>query len=714
MAKSGFWSQLWTFDKNKMEPWVAFRAALGMALSVGLGYMLGSTTIGLSIAIGALNVCYSDKSDAYRERAKRMVTAAVLSALAVFAAALSANEPVLMFVLLTIGAFFAGMLVVVDSVAADLGVIGLATFLIFSAQALNPVQALELSVYAFAGGILQSVISIGLWPLRRYKPERRALSSLYQDLAFLAVSQKYTKDETPMGSLQSIETQNALTALAEDERLEARRYRSLLSQGERLRITILSMLRLRKRLQREGVGHPSVVLVNDTLEAASTILRAVSVVIVSGEPLGVAQKYVTQIESLTAQLRTRRSETESPFFAAVLNDLTFQMEALGGQIRAVCELALKTTQAGIEKAERLEASRPIRMRFWGSLATLRANMTLQSPGFRHAIRLSLCIAIGEIISRIFHPHLHRAYWVPMTIAIVLKPDYASTFSRSFLRMAGTLVGLVLATALFHILPEAPWVEISLIVIFTFMTRWAGSANYGIFAMCVGALVVLLIAITGVAPKDVIWARGINTLIGGAIALVVYWCWPTSEKLQMSEVIARMLDTYLAYFRAIGQTVQGQGASAQEMDRLRQKARVARANFHAAAERFIMERSASFEDKKVISAVMVASNRFAHSMMAVEAGATQPISEKQRDAFIAFAGNVDRTVGLLSEALRGRDISHNQFPDVRAGYVQFSESRQSDSEQFALLFEETDRMTNSLVTLTEQIMKRLFTSRIRKS
>ncbi|HWU42836.1 MAG TPA: FUSC family protein, partial [Bdellovibrio sp.] len=311
--------------------------------------------------------------------------------------------------------------------------------------------------------------------------------------------------------------------------------------------------------------------------------------------------------------------------------------------------------------------------------------------------------LGELICYIFREDLNRAYWVPMTIVIVLKPDYGSTVRRSFLRILGTLVGLILATALFHVLPENAAAEISLIVLFTFLTRWVGSANYGIFAMCVGALVVLLIAMTGVAPRDVMWARGLNTFIGGAIALFVSWCWPTSEKLQMSEVIAHMLETYLEYFRAITKTLVGESRDASEMDRLRQTARVARANFLASLERYTQERRARFDDLKVISAVTVASNRFAHAMMAVEAGSSQDISLEQGKAFQSFAGSVEKDLQLLCEYLCVREVSAREFPDLRADYVLFAESKAHNGENF--LYEEADRMTNSLSTLTEQILRR---------
>src|SRR6516225_12264868 len=102
----------------------------------------------------------------------------------------------------------------------------------------------------------------------------------------------------------------------------------------------------------------------------------------------------------------------------------------------------------------------------------------------------------------------------MTIVIVLKPEFAITFSRGVLRVVGTLAGLALAAVLFHFLPIHTATEIALIALFTFLMRWIGPSNYGIFGVAINALVVLLIAITGISPNEVIQARATNTVLGG--------------------------------------------------------------------------------------------------------------------------------------------------------------------------------------------------------
>ena len=72
------------FDRSKLIPGIALRNTVGVALPMVICVALGVPLAGLGLATGALNVSYSDGSDAYRTRARRMLTSAVLGAIAVF------------------------------------------------------------------------------------------------------------------------------------------------------------------------------------------------------------------------------------------------------------------------------------------------------------------------------------------------------------------------------------------------------------------------------------------------------------------------------------------------------------------------------------------------------------------------------------------------------------------------------------------------------
>jgi len=73
----------------------------------------------------------------------------------------------------------------------------------------------------------------------------------------------------------------------------------------------------------------------------------------------------------------------------------------------------------------------------------------------------------------------------LTIVLVLKPEFTTTFSAGLLRIGGTIVGLFLATALFRFLPDTVTVQLILIFVFTrSCCGWVGPANYGIFAVAI--------------------------------------------------------------------------------------------------------------------------------------------------------------------------------------------------------------------------------------
>jgi uncharacterized membrane protein YccC len=252
------------------------------------------------------------------------------------------------------------------------------------------------------------------------------------------------------------------------------------------------------------------------------------------------------------------------------------MDALAGQLRSALDLAAYATPTGLAAFKQKEERQPWSLRVSGILATLRANLNFDSAAFRHAIRLAVCIAVGDLLA--YWIDWRRSYWIPMTIAIVLKPDFTATFSRGVLRLAGTFLGLVLATGLFHILPSSIASEVALVAVLSFILRCFGPANYGIFVCAVTALVVVMFAANGVDPKDVIAARGLNTAVGGTIALLAYWVWPTWERTQSSENMARMLDAYRVYFRAVRERYTKPDTSAgQELDSSRVAARLARSN-----------------------------------------------------------------------------------------------------------------------------------------
>jgi uncharacterized membrane protein YccC len=297
--------------------------------------------------------------------------------------------------------------------------------------------------------------------------------------------------------------------------------------------------------------------------------------------------------------------------------------------------------------------------------------------------------------------LQRTYWIPMTIAIVLKPDFTTTLSRGVLRLAGTFAGLALATVVFHFAHTGTLTDILLGAVFMFGLRWIGPANYGIFVTALSSLVVLLAALTGVSPREVIAARALNTVVGGLLATIAYAVWPTWEKTQVGTALAEMLDAYREYFETVVAALSG-GRSTEAIDRNRSKGRRARSNAEASVDRLAGEPGVSADTLRHLNAVMVSSHSFVHAAMTMESALYRTEPVPARPATLAFSEQVDFTLAAAAVSLRMLQGLPRNLPDLRAAQKRIAGSELVPAQRYELMNVETDRIVTSVNTLVEHL------------
>jgi len=703
-AWAAFWQTLIRYQGDKVNPWMAVGNTIGVALPLTIGAEMGRIGTSLVVCTGALNVAFSDSQEPYAQRARRMCAASMLVGLAVFAGSLSGRNAITAVLVATVWALAAGFLVALSTAAADLGATSLVTMLVYGAFPMAPQKALYAGLLALAGGLLQTLLAVAFWPIRRHEPERRALGELFLELS-RAVTSPIQATEPPPATAQINQAQDRLASLNRSHSIEAERYRLLLSQAERMRLSLMALRRLRTRIGREKPTGSEVEILDLYFANCSRILGAIGHSLIAGEPTRTMDELLKELELLPERLRALvgSSRAAATQLRAMTNEALIEMDALTGQIRTATELAVATTPAGLAAFHQREARKPWNLRLSGSLATLRANFHLQSAACRHAIRLAVCVAVADGLARGFE--LPRSYWLPMTVAILLKPDFSATFSRGVLRLAGTFAGLGLATGLFHVLPHGPAAQVALIAALMFLMRCFGPANYGILVTAITALVVVLFALSGVAPGAVIAARGLNTVFGGVIALVAYWIWPTWERTQVAEGMARMLDAYREYFRAIRECyIRREGVCFEPLDRGRLAARLARTNLEASIDRLFGEPGTSAATVALLSGMLASSHRLIQALMALEAGLYSSHPVPAREPFQRFANDVELTLYYLASVLRRSPITREALPDLREDHHALVHCSHSPDECYALVDDETDRITNSLNTLSEELFR----------
>ncbi len=683
---------------------MAARNALAVAIPLAVGIEMGNPLAAVAVAIGALNVSYSDGRDPYYARARRMLLWSFLSALAVLAGSLTGPWPVGSLATALAWAFAAGMMLAISQRAGDLGLNTLVTVIVFAAKGSTTVSgAIYSGLLVLGGGLVQTAIALLFWPLRANKPQMMAIGQVYGDLASEVDPDPDTIAFVPIRT-PSAQLQDTLEALGRDYSVEGERFRLLYDQADRLRLSIYLLKRLRDEL---GEGDCQLMeLEGDAAEDLDQFLRGTSKLLAAVSQVLMTSSATADFDSLRAPLRAlvdRAQERKKNPGLKLGGKIASALDVAVGQVRMVVYLTTNTTADGEREFLKGVHAKPWKLQTSSWRATLRANMTWRSAIFRHAVRLSACVAVADVIERSIS--WERAYWLPMTVAVVLKPDFASTFSRGALRLAGTFGGLILATLLILVLPHSGWTQLLVVGVFTFFLRYLGPANYGVFTVAISGLIVFLVSATGVAPSQVIAARALNTMAGGLLALAAYAAWPTWERSTISESLADMLDAVRAYFRGVvDQFNQPPDTTTSVLDEERKNWRLKRTAAEAGVERVSSEPGAKQVRRDSLNSIMASSHALAHTIMGLEAGLAQSAAITVPEAFRTFANDVEFTLYHMAAALRGSEFAARNFPQLREDHRRLLESRAGFSALDDYILIETDRLTVSLNTLREQVVR----------
>jgi uncharacterized membrane protein YccC len=384
---------------------------------------------------------------------------------------------------------------------------------------------------------------------------------------------------------------------------------------------------------------------------------------------------------------------------ATMQRMLFQLDAISGQLRAAQNLVSGIVPTAGDYFRQRSPLQSWRASLASAVTTLQANLSLRSTAFRHALRLTICLTIAGTIARA-SGGLH-SYWIPMTVILILRPDFAGTFSRGLQRAAGTVVGLIVATAQIYVLPPTFAIRATMIGICVFLLRWLGPANYGFLAMGVTAATVLMLSLTGATVSDLIPDRLEDTLLGGLLALSTYAIWPTREPVE--DTLAKLLAAYRDYFSAVAQRyLQGSTADT-SADGQRLVARLARTNLEASIERFAAEPSTEVKQIELLRSIMASSHRLVHAVMALEAAPRQSISPPASSQLQRFVTDVKTTLLALEHLLR-RTVTHAEMPDRRSDFRGFRETGDSYALPHTLQGIDGDTIVNSVNTLREQILR----------
>ncbi len=475
-------------------PWPdMIRTALAICLPLGVAFAVGKTTIGLLPAMGGLLGSLTDRGGSYLNRVKRV------SAVGVFGGAvgLAIGSAIhgrgwIAVVALVVVAGASAVLSTVGDIGSQVGL----QLLVYSSLGIGPFGALRPVWHTAAGFLVGVVWALVLilpgWLLAPHGQDQRYVAAVYQALADQLAS---------IGTDLLTARRQALTTAvntAYDELLSAR---AIAAGRNRTTMRLIAALNASNQMS----------------QAATT--------------LGVAGNrpppmVIETVRRLAEAIRTRSQPPMIPPVWDTSPGAVALRESMAGVARVLTRdwaPGDRTRAALREEALREEALRGRS----GDLADGIRERILRVVGAGQisrtfVLRLMACMGVAGVVSEVLP--LQRSYWVPLTVAIVLKPDYGSVFARALQRGIGTIVGAV-AGAVLLALVHGAWLLIPFGVLAALLP-YGRNRNYGLLATFLTPLVVVLVDLLKPTGWQLAEDRLVDTLIGCAIVVVIGFApWP---------------------------------------------------------------------------------------------------------------------------------------------------------------------------------------------
>ena len=615
---------------SQFEGVAALRCTIGVAVPLVAGFLTGHPTISAFGAIGAVSVGFGSFQGAYRSRATAMVLASVAMTFAIFIGSLAGLSGVTATMAAAGFGLAGGLLTALGPAGAFIGLQALVAVVIAGGFPSGSQDAAFRALAVLGGGLLQTALVAVVWPFKRFEHERRAAAAVYRTLADYASTLASGDPGTP-----EPHTLAATASPVEDPQPWARAaevlvFVALLDEAERIRSGLAAVALRHAALLRSDHA-----CATQFASVVSTLLREIADAIEHGRAPRDATRMWPRLEACTPALRGEAA------FEAVL-----------GRLRAAWRTgrSMAGDPAG-DDAEAPTLPAPRRLpEIRDALLTLRANLTLESSVLRHALRLAVTVALATALYRALG--VERGYWMPLTALIVLRPEFQETIALGIGRIAGTLAGAAIATAIVWMLEPGPAAQMMLLLAFVYACYALFRVNYAVFAAALTGYVIFLMMLSGVAELTAATTRAAFTIAGGALALLAYIVWPTWTGRNATAALAALLDAHRAYVRALFDAYEHpERDDAASRGALRSRARLARSNAEAVVERMLDEpRSRRVLSRSGALGLLAALRRHALAALALHSGLDEGLPTPV-PGLGPFRAQVDDSLGLLADALR---------------------------------------------------------------
>jgi uncharacterized membrane protein YccC len=473
------------------------------------------------LALGGWLGSLADPGGTQATRAIAGAAFAVLGGAAVGLASSVAHEPWIAALVLGATAFVSSFARVVGGAAQPIG--GMVLIATAIAVSTRSVGAASAALLFAAGAAWAALLSSTVWPVWPHLAVRRSVARVFAELAAYA---------------------DATAALARDARRGDARWSDTARRHPRAVRATLEVARdavIGTRSRRSGESHVGanlrdlvgsaeseffvMIALAERLEASASIDRPA----VARTLDELARVYRTIHDTLFP----RRYVSGGPPVESGPRSTSLLAGRLLASSRVDLDLARHLDVGTAPSAERTRSDR-MRSELAGALMAVRDAMSIRSPFFRHAIRVTCAATVAFAAGRWLSPH--HVPWVTVTAIAVLEPYPGVTMTRAAERFIGTVFGGVVAVAVMSTL-HSP------LALAAVMFPLSGAAvvtrprSYRLFVLFLTPVFVL-VADSMHGQWGTAAERIGDVALGGAIALAAVAVFPSWERTRLADTLAR--------------------------------------------------------------------------------------------------------------------------------------------------------------------------------
>lgn len=355
------------------------------------------------------------------------------------------------------------------------------------------------------------------------------------------------------------------------------------------------------------------------------------------------------------------------------------------KIRAVRRALANTKDASHLSLKSSEAHQFITDQEYGFNIVLE-NISLQSPIFRHALRLTAAVILAYILGTAIG--IKNTYWILLTLIVIMRPYYGLTKERSINRVAGTIIGAVVATGIIfltqNLIIYGILASISLTIAFSLIQQ-----SYRSAAAFITINIIFVYSLLTPNVLEIIQYRVLDTALGAVLAIIAnYLFWPRWEFMNLDTFLLDSIRTNTNYLEAIRQVYRTKVVTTLNYKIPRKEAFLAVSNLNAAFQRMTQDPKSKQKSLELVYEIVALNNIILSSLASL---GTFIQNHKTTEASVHFKKVVDyidstlkNTAQIMEPFEAQQTISPENIEDaqqkLRRSYDNLVKERESDIEK----------------------------------